>query len=478
MSFETGMLVGSALLLLSVLASKASSRLGIPVLVLFLVVGMLAGSDGPGGIAFNDPALARDLGTVALIFILFSGGLDTDWRTIRPVLAPGLTLATVGVVVSTLAVGGFAWKVLGLPPLVGLLLGAIVSSTDASALFAVLRGRGLRLQHRLAPLLEMESGSNDPMAVFLTIAITGILTGSKASPLSLIPAFLIEMGVGALFGILGGRTAVWIINRVQLDYDGLYPVLTIGFVLLVYFGAHAVHGNGFLAVYAAGVVLGSLGFLHKESLKQFHDGLAWLVQVVMFLTLGLLVFPSRLPSIFGAGLATAAFVVFVARPLAVLLALLPFRKIAFREKLFVGWVGLRGAVPIVLATIPLTAGVPQADRLFDVVFFVVLTSVLIQGTTIGRVAAWLQVIAPSRRGSGPRTAPANVLELDLTESSPASGRRVVDLNLPNSALLVLVTRDGRAFVPQGSTTLRPGDHIQLATRKFDIEDLRILIAGK
>jgi cell volume regulation protein A len=476
MGFETVMLVGSGLLLLSVLASKASSRLGIPVLVLFLAIGMLAGSDGPGGIFFNDPRLSYDLGSVALAFILFSGGFDTDWRTIRSVLAPGLSLAIAGVAVSTLVVGLFAWKVLGLPPLVGMLLGAIVSSTDASAVFAVLRGSGIRLQRRLAPLLELESGSNDPMAVFLTITLTSVLTGGSISAQGLAGSFVLEMVLGSLIGVFAGLGAVWTINRVQLDYDGLYPVFTLALVQLVYFGAHAVHGNGFLAVYLAGVVLGSKPFLHKESLKQFHDGLAWLVQVIMFLTLGLLVFPSRLPHIFLPGLAMAAFLVFVARPLAVFVALLPFRKITGSEKLFVSWVGLRGAVPIVLATIPLTARVPQADRLFDLVFFVVVTSVVLQGTTISRVAATLGVVAPRRRDPV-RSAPSNILEINLKADSPAAGRRVVDLHLPSTALLVLVTRDGRSFVPQGATTLREGDQVQLATRKADSEELQRLLAG-
>lgn len=471
------MLTGSALLLASVLVSKASSRLGIPVLVLFLAIGMLAGSDGPGGIYFNDPNLARDLGTVALAFILFSGGLDMDWRTIRPVLAPGLTLATVGVAVSTLAVGTFAWQVLGLPFLLALLLGAIVSSTDASALFAVLRGRGIRLQRRLAPLLEMESGSNDPMAVFLTIAITGVLSGAPSSWTGFAGSFALEMALGSLLGIGAGFAAVWIINRIQLDYDGLYPVFTLAFVLLVYFGVHAVHGNGFLATYLAGVVLGSKPFLHKESLKQFHDGLAWLVQVVMFLMLGLLVFPSHLPKVFLPGLATAAFLVLIARPAAVFFALLPFRRISRNEKAFVSWVGLRGAVPIVLATIPLTAGIPQAQRLFDLVFFVVLTSVVVQGASIGKVAEWLRVAAKPRRQDLARSAPSNVLEVVLNARSAAVNRRVVDLDLPSTALLVLVTRDGRSFVPEGSTILREGDRVQLATRKADLEELRIRLAG-
>lgn len=477
-SFEVYLLIAGVLLAISVLASKASSRLGVPILIFFLGIGMLAGSDGPGGLPFSDATLTRNLGTLALAFILFSGGLDTDWRTIRPVFAPGIALATVGVAVSTALVGLFAWKVLGMPPYMGLLLGAIVSSTDASAVFSVLRGRGIHLRHRLGPLLEIESGSNDPMAVFLTIAFTGVVMKTLDNPAMVIPNLLIEMAVGAVVGYIFGRLAVWTINNISLDYDGLYPVLSSGLVLLSYAACHVAHGNGFLSVYVTGVVMGSNGFLRKGSLKQFHDGLAWLMQVVMFITLGLLVFPTKLPEVAGMGIGLALFLVLIARPIAVFLALIPFRRLDKSDKLFVSWVGLRGAVPIVLATVPMTAGVPDSHRLFHLVFFVVIGSVLLQGTTIAVIAKKLGVIsAGERRGSG-RTAAANGIELTLTPDSPAVGRRLVDLNVPNTALVVLVTRRGRSFVPQGATAFEAGDKIQIATRKQDLDDLQRLLVGK
>jgi len=476
-SFEVYLLIAGLLLAASVLASKASSRLGIPVLIFFLGVGMLAGSDGPGGLPFSDAVLTRDLGTLALAFILFSGGLDTDWRTIRPVFGPGIALATVGVAVSTGLVGLFAWKVLGVPPYFGLLLGAIVSSTDASAVFSVLRGRGIHLRHRLGPLLEIESGSNDPMAVFLTIAFTSVVMGTMSNPYSVIPQLFIEMAAGAAIGYAFGVAAVWTINHVSLDYDGLYPVLSSGIVLLSYAASHVVHGNGFLAVYVTGVVMGSRGFLRKGSLKQFHDGLAWLMQVVMFVSLGLLVFPTRLPEVAAMGLGLAAFLVLVARPIAVFLALIPFRRLDKHDKVFVSWVGLRGAVPIVLATVPLTAGVPDSSRLFHLVFFVVLSSVLVQGTTIPAVAKRLGVIASTEKREGERSAAANTVELTLVPGSPAIGQRLVDLNVPSTALMVLVTRRGRSIVPQGATVFEEGDRIQLATRKQDLDDLERLLLG-
>lgn len=476
-SLELGMLIAGALLAVSVVASKASSKLGIPVLVLFLVVGMLAGSDGPGGIPFTDAHFARNLGTFALAFILFAGGLETDWRTLRPVFGPGIALATVGVVLTTGLVGLFAWKVLGLPLLLSMLLGSVVASTDASAVFGVLRGQGIRLRHRLGPLLEIESGSNDPMAVFLTIALTGIIMGSGGSLASLIPSLIVEMSVGAIVGLGLGFGAVWVINHVTLDYDGLYPVLTSALVLVVYAGAHEVHGNGFLSVYVAGVVLGSKGFIRKGSLTHFHDAIAWLMQVTMFLSLGLLVFPKKLGEVAWIGLALAAFLVFIARPIAVFIALIPFRRLERNDKAFVSWVGLRGAVPIVLATIPLTSEVPGATRLFHLVFFVVLVSVMLQGTTIGYVARLLGVEIPGKKPEG-RTAPANLLEVALEPGASAIGKRVVDMNFPSTALLVLVTREERSFVPQGSTLFKEGDRIQLASRKQDLDDLRRMLLGK
>ena len=380
----------AAFLLLAILGSKAATKTGVPVLLLFLLLGMLAGSDGIGGIQFDNPWLAQSVGVVALAFILFSGGLDTPWQGVRPVLKEGLALSTLGVTLTALCVGWFAATFLGFTLAEGVLLGAIIASTDAAAVFSVLNSKSVRLTGRLKELLELESGSNDPMAVFLTVGMLQLIANPGQSPLTLIPMFILQMGLGALIGFGVGRGAVWLINRLRLEYDGLYPVLSFALVLVTYGATALVGGNGFLAVYLAGLVMAQQEFVHKRSLVQFHDGLAWLMQIIMFVTLGLQVFPSRLPDVALAGLYVAIFLILVARPLSVFLALAPTR-LGLREKVFVSWVGLRGAAPIVLATFPLLAGVAKADTIFHLVFFIVLTSVLLQGTLIIPAAKWLKV---------------------------------------------------------------------------------------
>jgi cell volume regulation protein A len=463
MGFDYILLGTAVLLILGILSSKASGRLGVPALLLFLLLGMLAGSEGIGGVEFSDAFVAQSLGVVALVFILFSGGFDTAWSEVRPVFAHGLVLATFGVLMTALIVGALATLVFGLSWYEGLLLGAIVSSTDAAAVFAVLRSRGVSLRGNLKPLIELESGSNDPMAIFLTMAMVGLLTSANESLLSLVWLFFQQMIFGALLGYGAGRAIVAIINRVHLAYEGLYPVLTIALVLLTYSATTLLSGNGFLAVYVAGLVIGNANVIHRRSLMRFHDGLAWLMQIVMFITLGLLVFPSQVWAVAGMGLLLSAFLIFVARPISVFLSLLLFRM-NLRKIGLVGWVGLRGAVPIVLATFPLLAGVQNAELIFNLVFFIVMTSVLVQGSTIPLVAHWLRVDAPmrKRRRSPLEFDPVEGVQGDLTEielpmDSPVAGKRLVELGLPAGALLVLVGRGDRFFVPSGGTTLEAGD---------------------
>ncbi|MBO0779644.1 MAG: potassium/proton antiporter [Ktedonobacteraceae bacterium] len=390
MPIERQLLIASVLVLVSILASKISTRLGVPALLCFLGIGMLAGSEGVGGIYFDNTELAQSLGVVALAFILFAGGLDTNWSTVRAALWPAFSLATIGVILTTVLVGLFSFFVLKLSLLQGLLIGAIISSTDAAAVFSVLRAQDLKLRGRLASILELESGSNDPMAVFLTIGLTELIVTPDQSPLVLIPLFFQQMFIGALCGLLCGWCAVLVIKRLHLDVEGLYPVLTIALVIFIYGLTATLKGSGFLAVYIAGILLGNHPLRQADSLTRFHDGLAWLMQIAMFLTLGLLVFPSRLRDVMIGGLLIALFQIFVARPASVFISLL-LARLGLGEKLFISWVGLRGAVPIVLATFPLLAGAPNASSLFDLVFFIVLASVLLQGTLIPFVARWLKV---------------------------------------------------------------------------------------
>ena len=460
---EHAMLGVAVLLLLGVLASRAADRVGVPALLLFLAVGMLAGSEGFGGLPFDDAPVAAAVGTVALALILFSGGLDTNWASVRPVLPHAAGLATAGVALTALGVGLAAHLLLGFSLLEGLLLGAIISSTDAAAVFAVLRSKGVHLKGRLKPLLELESGSNDPMAVFLTVAFLQLLTQPSASAGDLAAGFLLQMPLGAAVGYAAGRFGVFLVNRIKLGYEGLYAVLTLSLALLTYGLAYVVGGNGFLAVYLAGIVIGNRPLIHRRSLLLFHDGAAWLMQIAMFLTLGLLVFPSRLVPVAWEGLLVAAVLMLVARPAAVFLCLLPSR-LTTREKAFVSWVGLRGSVPVVLATYPLVAGAPRADEVFNIVFFVVLLSVLAQGSTVPLAARLLGVDAPppARREYPLEFNPVEGLkselkELAVPEGSPWAGRPVVDLGLPSGLLIVLIARGDEFVQPKGATRLAVGD---------------------
>lgn len=475
-------LLGTAiLLLLGVVSSRASGRLGVPALLLFLVIGMLAGSEGIGGIEFSDATIAQPLGVVALVFILFSGGLDTRWTEVRPIMVPAILLATAGVFMTAAMVAVMVVFVLDFSWLEAFLLGAIISSTDAAAVFAVLRSRGVSLLPPLRPLIEFESGSNDPMAIFLTTAAIGLITGQITSPAGLAMLFVIQMAVGAAAGYLLGRVMVLIINRLHLEYEGLYPVLSIALVLLVYSVTTLMRGNGYLAVYIAGLVMGNSIVIHRRSLTRFHDGLAWLMQIVMFVALGLLVFPSHLWPVAGIGILVAIFLNLIARPLAVLLLLAPFR-FNLRMTAMVGWVGLRGAVPIVLATFPLLAGVARADTIFNIVFFVVIVSVLAQGSTIPLVARWLRVDAPLRKRlrapiefESTQGIRGELVEFDLPDDCHAIGKRLVDLRFPEGALLVLVGRDNQFFVPNGNTQLERGDTIFLLSDRASLDHVSSIL---
>jgi cell volume regulation protein A len=481
MPIEYLILGGAALLLASVVASKASGRFGVPALLVFLVIGMLAGSDGPGGIEFDYPWAAQFLGIVALTLILFAGGLDTRWASVRPVLRESLLLSTAGVLLTAALLAGFASWVLGMSFREGMLVGSIVSSTDAAAVFGILRSRSLSLPARLRAVLELESGSNDPMAVFLTVGMIGMLSSAGFGMASFGWLFARQMAIGGALGYGMGKLMCTAVNRLDLEYEGLYPAVTLALVLLTYGLAAAAGGNGFLAVYLAALVLGNADFLHKRSLIRFHDGLAWLMQIVMFLTLGLQVFPSRLPAVTAAGLAIALFLIFVARPAAVMLLLL-FSRLSWRERVLVSWVGLRGAAPIVLATFPLLAGVGKAELIFDVVFFIVLTSALLQGPSIGFVAGRLGLV---ERTAHARMDPLelvsngerDLVEIGIDKASPANGKRVVDLNLPPNTLLLLVERGAAHIIPRGRTALQEGDILLVLAARDEIPAVKAMLGA-
>lgn len=474
---ELSLLAAGVLLLISLIVSRLGGRLGIPGLLLFLGVGMLAGTDGLG-IQFSDYRLAQALGTVALCFILFQGGLTTHWNETRPVLKRGLSLATLGVLITAGVMATFAHVVLNLPWLIAWLLGAVVSSTDASAVFSVLKERALGLKGDIGPLLEFESGGNDPMAVFLTVGLLELIAHPGMGVLEIVPLFVKQMVIGGVLGVVLGRVALLTLNRLQLQFEGLYSVLTLALALTIFSVTAVAGGSGFLAIFVAGIILGNADFLHKRSLLSFHDGLAWLMQVVMFLTLGLLVNPHELLPTAGLALACALVLVFVARPLSVFISLAA-SQMPVRHKTMVAWVGLRGAIPIVLATFPLLAGVPQAQVLFNVVFFIVLTSVLLQGTTLTVAADLLGLRTPRTVPSAPPLTytPTGhsknaLVEVEVRAGSPADNTRIVDLHLPPEALVVLIHRAGEYLIPRGATRLMAGDSVQVLAQAEELREVQ------
>ncbi len=473
---STALLVAIFGLLLgvSVLSSRASERTGVPAVLLFLVVGILAGSEGFLGIRFEDYGFAFRMGSIALALILFDAGLNTPFARVKGVLAPSLVLATLGVLLSALivALGG---KLLGLPWETALLLGAIVSSTDAAATFSVLRGSGLSLHPRVGATLELESGLNDPLAVLLTLAISSaiIAGGTGVSWLGIGGNAMLELVLGAAYGIGGGKLGVFILRRVRLVTAGLYPVLSLAVALLTFGIATLLHGSGFLAVYIAALVVGNAGLPFMASLARVHDAMAWLAQIGMFLILGLLVFPSRLAEVAWLGVAMAAVLGLVGRPIAVFISLLPFRM-PWREQALIGWAGLRGAVPIVLAAYPILLGVPGAERVFDIVFFIVLVSALVHGGTVSFVTRRLGLESDEPPPppamleiSSMRPLDGALLTFYVDEALDISGTPLSELPFPEGTAVTLILRKESLIVPRGNTTLEPGDHVYVATTNAD-----------
>lgn len=465
MKIEQQLLAGSLLVLLGVFSSRLASRLGVPALLLFLGLGMAAGSDGIGGIDFTDADLAQAIGVTALALILFDGGLSTAWDDVRPIAARGAVLATVGVVLTAIVVGVAAAAILDLPLAEGLLLGSIISSTDAAAVFAILRVRQAGLKGGIQPTLELESGANDPMAALLTVTMIEVVQGDGGGVLAVGAAAVLQLGLGCLLGVVSGWLACRIINWLTVGTEGLYPVLTLAAALGTYAATTLVGGSGFIAAYVCGLYLGNHEVIHRKSIIRFHDAVAWLAQITMFLVLGLLVFPSRLPGVAGSALLVAAVLAFAARPISVVLCLIPFR-VPWRQQAVISWVGLRGAAPIILATFPLVEDIPEAQLIFDVVFFVVLTSVLLQGTTLEPVARFFGVTEPYvGRPPAPLEAGAPLpdgtalRQVVIPSGAFGDGRPLVGAGLPPRALIVLVERGGSYIVPTGATKLEAGDRV-------------------
>lgn len=473
---ENILLTGSILIFISILISKTGYRFGIPTLLLFLLVGMLFGSDGLG-LQFNSAEDAQFIGMIALSIILFTGGMDTKYSDIRPVLKQGILLSTVGVLLTTLLTGLFIFYISGwddtnieLSLMASLLLAATMSSTDSASVFNLLRSQKMNLKENLRPMLELESGSNDPMAYMLTIVLIQVLSsGDALSTGLLLRDLLVQFLIGGAVGYSMGRLMSWLINKIGLSNSSLYSILLLSMVFMTFIATDLLKGNGYLAVYISGIVTGNAKLVHRKEINTFMDGLTWLFQIIMFITLGLLVNPHELLDTAAVALLIGGFMIVVARPVSVFACLLPFRNFSVRARLFVSWVGLRGAVPIIFATYPVITNVADSHRLFNIVFFITLLSLIVQGMTISSVARWLKLDLPLRKEGNefgvelPEEIDSQLHDITLTEAMLRNGNRLADMDIPRGSLVMLVKRGNEFLIPNGQMHLQAGDKLLFIT---------------
>lgn len=477
---ENILLIGSVLIFSSIIISKTGYRFGIPTLLLFLLVGMLFGSDGLG-LQFNSAEDAQFIGMIALSIILFSGGMDTKFQDIKPVLKPGIVLSTVGVLLTTVLTGVFIYFLSGLTHtnieltmMASLLLAATMSSTDSASVFSLLRSQRMNLKENLRPMLELESGSNDPMAYMLTIVLIQIISSGSELSLAVVGRdFLVQFLIGGIVGYAFGRFAVWLVNRINLSNSSLYPILLLSIVFATFTITDLLKGNGYLAVYIAGVIVGNVRLVYRKEINTFMNGLTWLFQIIMFLSLGLLVNPHEMLDIAAVALLIGLFMIVIARPVSVFACLLPFRNISNKARLFVSWVGLRGAVPIIFATYPVIAGIDGSQQLFNIVFFITLLSLVVQGMSISSFARWLHLDLPEEKEGNefgvelPDEIDTKLEDMTLTTEMLAGGNRLKDMNIPKGSLVMLVKRGNEFIIPNGQVELHAGDKLLFISENKD-----------
>ncbi len=477
---ENILLIGSVLIFSSIIISKTGYRFGIPTLLLFLLVGMIFGSDGLG-LQFNSAEDAQFIGMIALSIILFSGGMDTKFQDIKPVLKPGIVLSTVGVLLTTVLTGVFIYFLSGLTHtnieltmMASLLLAATMSSTDSASVFSLLRSQRMNLKENLRPMLELESGSNDPMAYMLTIVLIQIISSGSELSLAVVGRdFLVQFLIGGSVGYAFGRFAVWLVNRINLSNSSLYPILLLSIVFATFTITDLLKGNGYLAVYIAGVIVGNVRLVYRKEINTFMNGLTWLFQIIMFLSLGLLVNPHEMLDIAAVALLIGLFMIVIARPVSVFACLLPFRNISNKARLFVSWVGLRGAVPIIFATYPVIAGIEGSQQLFNIVFFITLLSLVVQGMSISSFARWLHLDLPEEKEGNefgvelPDEIDTKLEDMTLTTEMLAGGNRLKDMNIPKGSLVMLVKRGNEFIIPNGQVELHAGDKLLFISENKD-----------
>ena len=475
---ENILLVGSVLIFTSILISKTGYRFGIPTLLLFLLVGMAFGSDGLG-IQFNSASDAQFIGMMALSIILFSGVMDTRYSDIKPVLKQGILLSTVGVLVTTLLTGLFIYFLsnhtqanIELTLLVSLLLAATMSSTDSASVFSLLRSQRMNLKYNLRPMLELESGSNDPMAYMLTIVLIQVIgSGSNFDIVIILKDLFLQFLFGGVLGYAFGKFSVWLINKIELSNSSLYPILLLSIIFITFTLTDLVKGNGYLAVYIAGMIVGNARLAYRKETNTFMNGLTWLFQIIMFLTLGLLVNPHEMIDIAVTALLIGIFIILIARPVSVFLCLLPFKGISNKARIFISWVGLRGAVPIIFATYPVIAQIPGSNQLFNTVFFITLLSLIIQGMTISKMARWLKLDLPEEKEGNefgvelPEEIDTHLNDITLTEDMLTVGNRLADMNIPKGTLVMLIKRGNEFIIPNGQIELHAGDKLLVMSEK-------------
>ena len=478
---ENILLIGSILIFCSILISKTGYSFGIPTLLLFLLVGMFFGSDGLG-IQFHSASDAQFVGMMALSIILFTGGMDTKLHEVRPVMAQGILLSTVGVLLTTLLTGAFIFYIsewnqtnIQLTFMVSLLLAATMSSTDSASVFNLLRSQQMNLKENLRPMLELESGSNDPMAYMLTIVLIEVISsGSGLNVWHITQGLFTQFVFGGIIGYAFGRFAIWLINKINLSNSSLYPILLLSLIFITFTLTDFVKGNGYLAVYILGVVVGNAKLAFRKDINTFMDGLTWLFQIIMFLTLGLLVNPHELLDVAAVALLIGLFMIVAARPISIFACLLPFRHISNKARLFVSWVGLRGAVPIIFATYPVIAQIPGSNQLFNIVFFITLLSLVIQGMSIAKVAKWLKLDLPQKKEGNefgielPDEIDSELHEITLTPEMLKEGNRLADMHLPQGTLVILIKRGYEFLIPNGQAELHTGDKLLIISENKQV----------
>lgn len=462
------MIVCALVILMSITSTKILYKFGVPILLIFMALGMIFGSDGLVGIYFNDYQLTSKVCTIALIFIMFYGGFGTNWNMAKPVAVQSIFMSTLGVVFTALLTGLFCFLVFKTTLLEGLLIGSIVASTDAASVFAILRSRKLNLRGAIASMLELESGSNDPCAYMLTIIILGLMSGGGYG--NILPMILKQVIVGGVVSVVLAKVSIYLLRHAKFEIEGFYPIFITAIAVLSYSLSEYFLGNGYLSVYITGIIIGNAKIPHKKSIFQFFDGISWLMQIILFFLLGLLAFPSKIPSVMIKGVSISIFMIFVARPIA-MFGILYWFKIPVKEKIFISWVGIRGAASIVFAIFAETYGVAIDNDIFHIIFFIALFSVAVQGTAIPFLAKRLNLIDNEESvlktfNDYKEDKSTKLIEFTIDEHNVMANKTIMDANIPEDILVVMIKRSGDVFVPNGSTEILPGDILVLSGNKL------------